>query len=252
MPVGAIIGGAASIGGALLGGKSQKKAAKTAAAADLRAAEMNNALQREVYAKNEAWLSPYAERGNVAGNAMQGLLGLDGVAAGTANPAFQNYLNSTGYQFQVDQGNKAINQGYAARGALQSGAALKALQSHGQNTATGFFKDYLGLLANQQGVGLSGASAIAGVGQGYANSVGANNVRAADSRGTAALIAGNANANMYGTIGNALGNVASGAFGSSYGGSNNNYNALVADNRARLPYSGGMYSMPDYYPNGIT
>lgn len=129
--------------------------------------------------------------------------------------AFQNYLNSTGYQFQVDQGNKGINQGYAAKGALQSGAALKALQTYGQNTATGFFKDYLGLLGNQQGVGLSGASAVAGVGQNYANSVGANNTNAGNAAANAYLAQGNANANLYGNIAGAIGGVAN-AFGSSY------------------------------------
>lgn len=134
---------------------------------------------------------------------------------GAYQNAFQNYLNSSGYQFQMDQGNKAINQGYAAQGSLQSGAALKALQAHGQNTATGFFKDYLGLLSNQQGVGLSGASATAGVGQNYANSVGANNNSAGSAAANAHLAAGNANANLYGQIAGGIAGVAN-AFGSSY------------------------------------
>lgn len=133
----------------------------------------------------------------------------------TYQNAFQNYLNSTGYQFQVDQGNQAINQGYAAKGALQSGAALKALQTYGQNTATGFFKDYLGLLSNQQGVGLSGASAIAGVGQNYANNVGANNTAAGNAAANAQLAIGNANAGMWGNIAGGIGGLAN-AFASSY------------------------------------
>ena len=129
--------------------------------------------------------------------------------------AFQSYLNSTGYQFRVGEGQKAINQGYAAQGSLQSGAALKALQTYGQNTATDFFKDYLGLLANQQGVGLSGASAVAGVGQNYVNSVSANNNNAGSAAANAYLAQGNANANLYGNIAGAIGGVAN-AFGSSY------------------------------------
>ncbi len=139
-------------------------------------------------------------------------------AVGAASPyesAFQNYLNSTGYQFQMDQGMKAINQGYAAKGALQSGAAMKALQTYGQNTGTSFFKDYLGLLANQQGVGLSGASAVAGVGQNYVNSVSANNNAAGSAAANAALQSGNANANMWGGIAGSIGGLAN-AFGSSY------------------------------------
>lgn len=130
--------------------------------------------------------------------------------------AFQNYLGSTGYQFQVDQGNQAINQGYAAKGSLQSGAALKALQTYGQNTATGFFKDYLGLLGNQQGVGLNGARAVAGVGGDYVNSVSSNNNAAGSAAANSALAQGNATAGLYGSIAGAVGGVAN-AFGSSYG-----------------------------------
>ncbi len=134
---------------------------------------------------------------------------------GTAQNAFQNYLGSTGYQFQVDQGNKAINQGYAARGSLQSGAALKALQTYGQNTATGFFKDYLGLLSNQQGVGLSGANAIAGVGTNYANTVSANNNAMGTAQQNAYLQQGNAAAGTWGSVAGGISGVAN-AFASSY------------------------------------
>ena len=129
--------------------------------------------------------------------------------------AFQNYLGSTGYQFQVDQGNKAINQGYAAQGSLQSGAAMKALQTYGQNTATGFFKDYLGLLGNQQGVGLVGAQATAGVGSNYANNVSSNNNNASAAAQDRYIANGNATAGIYGNVVGGIKSVAN-AFGSSY------------------------------------
>ncbi len=328
LAAGAAIGAVATIGGSIYSAGQQKKAANKAADSAADTAAMNNALQREVYAQNQAYLSPYAARGNDAGNAINALLGLGSGTSGTntsggygstapygaqpqdedawasgalnalrgevnqslwsqvngitdpsdrlaaleplmfrrdreaygdylsSNPrpaattgaggkaplgtgtmpdwdqgggqtggqsssltpsgAFQNYLNSTGYQFQVDQGSKAINQGYAAKGSLQSGAAMKALQTYGQNTATGFFKDYLGLLGNQQGVGLAGASAIAGVGSNYANSVSANNNNASSAAQQAAYGIGNANAGMAGNIVGALGSVAGNAFGSSY------------------------------------
>lgn len=135
-------------------------------------------------------------------------------AMGAYNDAFQNYLGSTGYQFQMDQGNKAINQGYAANGSLQSGAALKALQLNGQNTGKNFFKDYLGLLANQQGVGLSGASAVAGVGQNYVNAVSANNNSMGSAMANSQLSQAQANGQMW----SSLGGIAGRAFGSSYGG----------------------------------
>lgn len=139
------------------------------------------------------------------------------VAPAGLNPeaAFNNYLNSTGYQFRVNEGNKAINQGYAAGGMLESGAALKALQDRGQNIATDYFKDYIGMLANQQGVGLSGASAVAGVGQNYVNTVSANNNSAGTAAANAALAKGAINSNLYAGIGNSLGNLAGSMFGGS-------------------------------------
>lgn len=133
--------------------------------------------------------------------------------AANAQAAFDTFRNSTGYQFRLGQGTDAINTGYAANGLLQSGAAQKALTRYGQDYASGEFGNYIGHLANQQGVGLGGASALAGVGQNYANSVSANNNSAGTAAANAALIKGNANANMYGSIAGSIGNV----FGSSFG-----------------------------------
>ena len=127
--------------------------------------------------------------------------------------AFQNYRDSTGYQFRQQEGNNALNTGYAANGALRSGAAQKAFADYNQNISSSEFGNYLGQLANQQGVGLSAASAVAGVGQNYVNNVTANNNSAGTVAANAALASGQANANLYGQLGNAFGTFAS-SFGS--------------------------------------
>lgn len=129
------------------------------------------------------------------------------------NKAFENYRNSTGYQFRVNEGNDSINSGYAASGALRSGAAMKSLANYNQNIASGEFGNYLGYLGNQQGVGLAGASALAGVGQNYANNVTANNNSAGTVAANAALAKGQANANMYGGIASGIGNLVGSSFG---------------------------------------
>jgi hypothetical protein len=290
------IGAAASVGGAVLSAKAQKKAASTAANAATATADKNNALQREVYAQNYATLNPYAQRGNQAGNAINSLLGLgqpqnqggpqamqlpqnsgvnsynpayggydpreprtdnggyggvmgqgfsgypgfnmnqpqgrqtfgdgtivDGAMSAT-NPqqdyqnAFDNYQNSTGFQFRQEQGNNALNTGYAARGSLRSGAAMKDFARFNQNIASQEFGNYLGQLGNQQNVGLSGASAIAGVGQNMAGAVSANNDSAGTAAANAALLRGQANSNMYGSIASGLGQLGGSVFGSSFGG----------------------------------
>lgn len=141
-----------------------------------------------------------------------------GDATGAAENAFKQYQDSSGFKFRMDQGMDALNTGFAGRGLLNSGAARKSALEFGQNIGSAEFGNYLGYLGNQQGVGLSGASALAGVGQNYVNTVSANNNSAGSAVANAALMKGTANSNMWGGIANAAGNV----FGSSFGGTGRN------------------------------
>lgn len=125
------------------------------------------------------------------------------------NDAFKNYQNSTGYQFRTNEGVRALDAAASAGGVRNSGAAQKSLAKYGQNIASSEFSNYLAQLANQQGVGLAGASAQAGVAQNYANNVQANNNSAGTAAANAQLYRGQANANMWGQIGGAIGGFAS-------------------------------------------
>jgi len=252
----AIIGGV----GSAIGASSSNKAINRATDAQVQANRDSLAVQQDIYSQNNALLSPYVERGNSAGDAINALLGLQtATASGTgapsstadfaryvaANPdlqrewqrlagsgqfaspadygrwhynnygaaenrslgspgtagtattptsatnAFNNYLDSAGYQFQLGEMNDAANAQFRAAGALDSGAAVKAAQERAQSLGTGFFNNYLSLLSNQQGVGLSGASAVAGVGTNYANSVTGINDNTASALGNAALTKAN-------------------------------------------------------------
>lgn len=308
MPVGAIIGGVASIGGALLGASSQKKAAKqanesqqAATQAQLQLGRETMALNKDIYNSNYGVLSPYASRGNVAGESLNALLGLPqapvmrsplaapqggvqtnpaysqqaiggnqdvGIQPNQTGPnsavsrflqrhpqfgnqtgvplpgqptptvpsqpagtptttptapaitpqsAFQNFANSAGMNFQLEQGANALNNLYAARGMLQSGAAAKGLQDYGQQTAlNNYFLPYMGLLGNQQATGAGAASSIAGVGSAFGNTaaninagMGANIQSGANAASNAALLRGQANSNMWGGIASGLGGLAS-------------------------------------------
>lgn len=202
------IGTAAAIGlgaaglGSFLGGKSANKAAGKAADASLAVAKENNALAREIYGKNEGYLTPFMETGTGAGAQINALLGLGGSA--NASKAFNLFKNSTGYKFRVGEGMDAINSGYAGRGVLQSGAAMKAINQYGQDMASQEFGNYMNYLGNQQGVGLAGASALAGVGQNYVNTVSNNNNNANEAYGNAMMSKTNPLANALGSIGGGL------------------------------------------------
>lgn len=212
--VAAGIGAAAGIGGSMLSGSAQKKAAKTAAASADRTAEMNNALQRDIYGQNKQLLAPYVNAGIPATGRINAMLGLGG-DQGQAQQGFRDYISNSDYGFQLGEGSNALNHGYAAQGAVQSGAAMKELERFRQNLQAGYRNEYLGHLGNQQGMGMSAASATAGVGQGYANSVQSNNNIAGSANANAALFGGAAKAQMYGGIANSLGNFA-GSLGSSF------------------------------------
>lgn len=107
----------------------------------------------------------WAQAGYGPGGAAPGGGGVPApAAAGGAptdpNAGFNNYLNSTGYQFRLGQGQQAITSSNAARGLLNSGATLKAMQRYGQGLASGEFSNYLNQLGGLSGAGLQAGSAI--------------------------------------------------------------------------------------------
>lgn len=273
MPVGAIIGaGALTAGASVYGASKNSKAINKATAAQTQSNNDSVALQRDIYGQNRAVLSPFVQRGNVAGETMNALLGLGGNdnppaqpvnalasywqgynpdssgsrfgmaetadqfgsgmgsftpwtaghealsrplqgipspapnGAAAAGNAFDTFRNSTGYKFRLDEGMNALNSGYAGAGTLQSGAAMKAALKYGQDYASGEFGNYLGYLGNQQGVGMSAASATAGVGQGYANNITSLNQANANALGQSAVARANNMNGMITGIGTAFGN----------------------------------------------
>lgn len=207
--------------GAVVGSNAQKSAAKTAANTAKDTAAQNNALAANIYGQNKSALTPYMAAGAPATDRISALLGLAPGGAQAANDAFAAYRAGTGYDFRLGEGQRAINSGYAARGMLESGAAQRSLAQYGQNIASDEFGRYFSALQGQQGVGFGAASALAGVGQNYAGLVTANNNNAGSAAANAALISGNATANMWSQLGGAAGRAAGaflpGGFGSSYG-----------------------------------
>lgn len=102
--------------------------------------------------------------GNNAFSTMSALLGLGGDKA-AADGAFKNYLDSSGYNFMMDSGSKAITGNAASKGLLQSGSTGKALTEFGQNLGKTKFDDFLGQLGGLFKGGLDSAGLIANTGQ---------------------------------------------------------------------------------------
>lgn len=141
----------------------------------------------------------YVSGGSSANTAEQQLLGLAPVTASTQN-GFNNYLNSTGYNFQMKQGQDALTGSAAARGILNSGATAKALTAYGQNLGATTFNNYLGQVSNVANQGLTASGQIGQAGtQGGATAAQATYGGIAGATGAAQSMA-NPLANFFGGL----------------------------------------------------
>jgi hypothetical protein len=146
-------------------------------------------------------------------NAIDEFLGLNG-------GGFEDYLQSTGFQFQQQQGMDQLTSSAATKGLLNSGSTIKAALDYNQGLASTYGRNYLadvmsrnnqrqnqfgaywgatGDIANR---GLSAGNALAGVGTNFASGVSQSNNNALQA--TAGANASMANT-VNSTIGNALG-----------------------------------------------
>lgn len=95
---------------------------------------------------------------------------------------YEGFETTPGYQFRVDEGQKAIERSAAARGGLNSGATLKALERFGQNIASDEYTTYLNRLSSLAGTGQTQANAQASLGQNFATQFGNTLQRGSDAR----------------------------------------------------------------------
>lgn len=95
-----------------------------AAAAQEAATNRANNTLGEGFSHQQSILNPWVNGGTTAFQQMAG------------GNVLSNFQGDPGYQFRLNEGNKAINASMAARGMGNSGAALKALQRYGQDYAS--------------------------------------------------------------------------------------------------------------------
>ena len=116
----------------------------------------------------------------------------DSYSSASSQP-YGGFTASPGYQFRVDEAKRAIQNSAAARGLLNSGATVKALNTQIQGVASDEYNTYANRLAALAGVGQTATNTTDAAGQTYANATSTNNTNAAS-----------ANASAYGTMGSAI------------------------------------------------
>lgn len=107
--------------------------------------------------------SPLIDQGNRASGLIGNLLGLNGEPAQTQG--FDTFRNSTGYNFGLNEGRRALTGSSAAKGLLNSGSTARALTQFGQDYGSTKFGDYLSQLQSMINPGLQAGGLISGAGQ---------------------------------------------------------------------------------------
>ncbi len=196
MPVAAAItaSAAASLGSAAIGSHAANKAAN----AQVGAANAATQVQQHMFDQIRGDLSPYNAYGQGA------LTGLNRFLSG--NPAdVQRQLESTpGYQFDLSQGLKSVQNSAAARGLGVSGAALKGASRFATGLADTTFGNQFARYLDSARLGESAAAQSGSFGTSAGQSIGNNLIGAGNAQAGGAVGSANAAAGGLGSLGNAF------------------------------------------------
>lgn len=166
-------------------------------------AEDRNAYQAMVNRRNPQ-SAPSTTAYNVGGNSFATLEEAQAWANAnkTGGAAYGGFQKTPGYDFRLNEGLDAIQAGAAARGGLYSGAAMKALQQHGQDYATSEYTPYLNRLAGMTDMGSAAAGNMANAGANMGAGVGSALASKGNAQAAGSIGFGNA---INGGIQNMLG-----------------------------------------------
>ena len=191
-----------SILGSVLGSRGSRKASK--AQTNIAAAQQR--LEDAQYQQSRADTMPWLTTGRQALNQLSAM----------TQPGFdyRQLEQDPGYQFRQQQGENALSRAMAARGMLNSGAALKEAARFNQGLASDEFTNAYNRLSGLAGTGQTAAN-LSSLGSQYMQSAGNNAGQMANARASA--YAGRAQAQQN-ALADIMGMVGSGAFGGLFGG----------------------------------
>jgi hypothetical protein len=192
MPVGAIVSGVAGAGASLIGSKMQSDATASA-----------SKTQQKMYKQTRADLAPYRAAGETGTNALMAAL-----------PELTSQINldqawlqqTPGYQFNLTQGLKGVQNSAAARGLGTSGAALKGAANYATGLADSTYQNQFANEMAQRDARFNRLMGTAQLGQNAAAQTGAYGTQTAQNIGNNTIAGGTAAAAGVVGAGNALTN----------------------------------------------
>lgn len=153
---------AAVAGGSVLsyvGGQNAERAQRDAT-------RSANEMQRYMYDQTRADNEPWRQAGQRA------LLQMDSDPSLMRNFSEADFVKDPGYDFRMKQGQMGVQSSAAARGGLNSGATMKALQRYGQDYASNEYNNAYNRFNADRDQKWNKLSGLAGIGQNAQNQVG--------------------------------------------------------------------------------
>jgi hypothetical protein len=202
----ALIGG----GAALLGGYMSSSAIGSAADTQANSAAQATALQKQMFDEQNALNKPVRDNGLAGQNRLMDLLGLSGNTGATGygsagkNFTMSDFNADPGYQFRLDQGNRALERTQAARGGLLSGGAMKDAMAYNQGQASQEYGNAYNRFQTDRSNILNPLQSLAGQGQTVSGSMAANAGAYGTNVGNTLTQSGNAQASSILANNNAL------------------------------------------------
>lgn len=175
--ISSLVGGILGSGAASKAASTESQGAQQAQALELQNQQGAQTAQNTALTSTTAAEQPYQQLGAQSANNLSTLLG-----KGFQAPTLADAEATPGYQFQLQQGTKAIDENAAANGTLMSGNTGTALEQYGQGLGqSAYQQDYNNALssygANVQSLqgatntGLSSTGQLAGANQSAASNL---------------------------------------------------------------------------------
>lgn len=213
----------AIVGSAVIGAVGTSMAASKAADAQTQAANTAANTSLSMYNTTRSDLEPYRDYGQAAGGELMNRI----KELTTPISMTEDQLQKTpGYQFNLTQGLKSVQNSAAARGLGTSGAALKGASTFATGLADSTYQNQFNNAVTNQTNAYNRLYNLVNTGENAAAQTGTAGTAAANTAASAQIGAGNAQAAASNATGAAIGSAANSiggyaAYKGLYGGSNN-------------------------------
>lgn len=201
--IGAGLSVGASVLGSVMGSNAQESAANTAADAQSASAMAGIAEQRRQFDAMRELLSPYVNAGTRGLTGQQNLIGLYG--AGAQQREISGLSSSPLFRSLTQQGENAMLQNASATGGLRGGNLQGALAQYRPAMLNNLIQQQYQNLGGLSSMGENAASGVGNAGMQTGGNIANLLSQQGAAQAGAALAGGQAQANMWGSLGGAAG-----------------------------------------------